>query len=327
MKKTQFVSMALGLFVTSSWAQQAPTLALNNGTPANSWKVVSRNQRRGADQIDPSVQIRIYASVCPAIEAGNPVWDTYAGNVQSFWSGTTREGAGIDPQWFYAITRGRWQEICVDTTGQFPMWLGVPTPGGAQRGSGISFPVDIKSPNTTFSLDGVVFTLWSWDAPNSLGYSPTFSRYYPELRGLKDGITITSGSSSAQVNELQYVGSRVAYDARNQAGLDAVRNYVSGVSGYGVSCKVELMRGGFVVARAQLDIPFNPSPARLIQLDKDMLYIGEIPNRQYRVEGTATPTAPHWLPLGDGLPVFAGRVDVSTLGNPKMAVFRVHQGP
>lgn len=278
--------------------------------------------------LDPSVKITMYASVCPAIEAGQPVWNTYAGNVMSFLSGTGTESPVVDPANIHAVCYGKWGYVCVDPSGQTAMWLGQLTPGGIQRGNGISFPMKIVTTGALISLNDVRITVSSWDAANSLGRVQVLSSYYPEARGIKtDGTFLTSGPSTAPVKEIQYVGPRAAYAASNQGDLNAISNYVNSVAGFGISCLVEVLRDGNVVARRQLDIPFNPSRAVLTQLNSSTLLIGGITNRQYRLQWTESVSPPYWQNFGlYGLPVFGGEVDVSPVAS-DMRFFRVFQNP
>ena len=83
----------------------------------------------------------------------------------------------------------------------------------------------------------------SWDGPNSLGYTPKFDRYFPEIKGFQGSSVFQTEPSTTEVNGINYVGPRAAYKASNAAGLLTISNYVAGLSNFGVTCRVLLRRG------------------------------------------------------------------------------------
>lgn len=320
-RKLVTIIIVLGLLGgVSSFAQEkteAPKLALHNNTPDNNWApYVVQPGRLGADQIDPSVKIRIYARVCHAIEAPHLVWDNDVVAVQSYWDGTV-------PVLDNVLTLGSWRYLCVDTSGTFPMWLGVAMPG-SDRGDGISFPIDIQSPNAPFALSNDVEVVITSNDGNSLGYMPVFSRYYPEIQGIQSGVVITSGASTMQVNEIRYVGSRASYVAHDQPGINIVSNYVTGLSGFIISCEVTLKRSGTVVGRAKLDVPFSPTGQSLVITPTELKVAG-VANQQYTLLESSVVAPADWQIYGD--PVFSG-TSVSLSPTEAMKFFKaVQTGP
>ena len=166
----------------------------------------------------------------------------------------------------------------------------------------------------------------SWDGPNSLGYTPKFDRYFPEIKGFQGSSVFQTEPSTTEVNGINYVGPRAAYKASNAAGLLTISNYVAGLSNFGVTCRVLLRRGGVVVGRAQLDVPFGTNLFRVLQSPTSVSVNGSA-TQQYFLETSDTLLPGSWQPYGDGLPVFGG-VAVSKNQSQSMKFFRaVQKGP
>lgn len=276
-------------------------------------------------ELDPSVTIKIYATVCPAIEAGAAVWTPYVLAVQDFWEGTN-ESSTIGPVSFHAITAGKWQYMCVNnSSNSFSMWLGQETPDGTNKGGGISFPFEIESTNTPTPLSDVKITVSKLDGTNLLSSSVyTFASYFPEVKGIQtNGTVLTSGSATAPSQKIRGVGVRSSYVATNQLGINVISNYISSISNFVDSCLVEVFRDETLVARAQLDIPFTPVVATPTLINSSTLRVNGFTNRQYRLESTVSLLPSDWQSLG--LPVFPGNVAVTS--NSVSRFFRAFQGP
>lgn len=262
------------------------------------------------DTIDPMVRIDIYFGVCPNIDAGPGVWAPWVQSVMGVLDDKQVPASSITPNQFHQITFGIWPYLCVaDATAlanNTGIWLAEFIPNSPQRGNGISPPCRVISTNTTFTLDDLTITTWFWNVAGSTNIS-IFDRYYPEARGkTADGAIVDSGPTSQQIKWFNFVGRRKAYTVHDQAGLDLIRDYVlTAVSG--MSAKVELRRGGVVVARRQVDLPFKATTApRLLIVrgaaDTASLTVTGRANQYYRLQTSSLMSA--WRDYG--LPVLSG---------------------
>lgn len=287
-------------------------------------------QAQAADVIDPSVQIDIYFAVCPAIEAGPAVWGPRVQSDQDFLNNQSAQAPAIVPDRFHQITLGAWQYLCVDDATSLAnntgMWLGQLVPGSAQRGNGISAPCRVISPNFTFSLDDLTITTWLWNVAGSTNVS-TFDRYYPEAWGKTvNGTMIDSGPTSQQCSKFGYVGWRKSFTAHDQPGLNLISNYVK-VAISGMSSMVELRRGGVVVARRQVDLPFSADAAQLAITQQGgsgatTLTVQGKANQFYGLQSSSDLKT--WLPFGT--PVLSGSpATVAKIGGYQFV--RALQGP
>jgi len=317
--------MVLGLIFAASSSVFAQLVeADNNNTPINLSVARPSGMVRvqDADQIDPSIGIGQYLTACPAIESGPAVWTPWVNSVQDTLAHGTPPATNLVFDKFYPITGAfpeGWRLMCVDTTGQVGIEFGNLVPGSVQRGMGVCSPFwIISSNNVPFTLDDVIITSWLNTAGSTKVAS--FASYFPEALGVKaDGTQVTSGATSQAVVGFQYVGYRRSFAAKDQAGLNVIKNYVN-ANVTSATWEVVLMRAGIVVARKQITLPFVQSNF-VMGISRNGAVVLGGPNQQYQVFFSDILPG-NWQSLG--LPVFSG--DLVPVSSSGMRFYKASQG-
>ncbi len=343
MKRSFFtVCVLAGFSATAAGALLPPPAAIDqtvtpNIARAGRW---ATKEKDVTPQSDPSFRIWVYEGVCPNRAAPNGNWASWRQSSMDYLYNRSEQWDQIAPDKFHVATMGAWSMLCVDPSAQTSMWMGKLTPGGTNYGNGIEFATIIVSTNP-FALSQVRITMRSWDPPyNSLGFVPALTNYSLECQGVRygpsgapgpDEIMITGGPADQPVNEVRYVGSRLAYAAHDQAGIDYIHAYVGSITNFGLSCGVQVIRDGVVVADKLRDLPFYPMPAVIYGIvaegGKIWLTGNGVPNQLYWLESAPSINSANW--------VFEGIMEAGAMEDKENAVpagalsrvYRISQRP
>lgn len=279
-----------------------------------------------AQALDPSVEVTMYATVCPALfEAGETVWAPFATHTKGFLAGTVFELPTISPLGFHAITSASWRYVCVSSSSEFPLWLGEPTLG-VQRGNAITCPFRITFSQPTL-VSHLMISYETWDKEGKRSGTVSglrITQFWDDTFGISStGGTLTGYLTNTPLREVRSVGIRFTYLVDNQAGIEALLECPNFKQMAGLSCIVEVFHGETLLARGQIDLPFNPEPARL-QVNGSSIRVDGATNQQYRLQSKSMLAPSSWQTIG--LPIFSGSdVSMSDTAN-TASMFRVFQG-
>ena len=276
-----------------------------------------------AQTLDPSTTVKMYATVCPAlfvVEEGVRV--PFTQNVKGFLAGTLSEFPEVIPIGFHAITSASWRYVC---SGNFPLWLGEPTPG-AQRGNGILCPFKVVFSKPTVVSD-IKISYYTWDfqgkRTDTIGLWVTRFDGYTFGVSSSGGILMSGYLTNTPLKEIRSVGMSFSYNTDSLEEIEKLKTNSCFLQVAGLSCVVEVSQGETLLARGQIDLPFNPEPARL-QVNGSSIRVDGITNQQYRLQSKSMLAPSSWQTIG--LPIFSGS-DVSMSDTADTAsMFRVFQG-
>ncbi|HEY9583959.1 MAG TPA: hypothetical protein VJI33_00010 [Candidatus Paceibacterota bacterium] len=302
------ILMLVSVIITGvSQAQIVPLSGIDETLAPNGFRrgMVSISAEETVE-IDQSFRIWVFEGVCPNRLAGVNVWPTWRNHVMACLRGQAEQATNVVPDRFHVATMGAWWHLVVDPKAGTSMWLGQLTPGGFQKGNGIGFATVIKNTNL-FALAEVRLKMWSWDVAKSLAFNPVLTNYSSECQGVRygpsgvfgpDSVLVTSGPATQLVNEIFYVGSRLSYAASDQVGINVIRDYIGSVTNYGLSCQVDIVRNGIVIARKLRELPFFPMPAEIFGIalgTGEVFLTGQgVPNQLYWMEGATSMGAEDW---------------------------------
>jgi hypothetical protein len=309
----------------ASVAAQVPKASITYNTTEDGTLVAEQSSksvglRALSVAIDPNITLELFSAVFPS--AGLTVPTSFTESVNDFWKNGT-EAAFLNTNTVRMVTAGNWRYVCVnDTQIPFFYWLG--QPGGVVQGNwqGGPFRAKVRPGGIPISIDEFVFTAHLWDNAHALNKVERIPQYFREYRGKRaDGSEDMSGPGSADYFEIRGIGQRIAFKATNPGEIGVVEAYAPEMKG--ATFIVEIVRGGVIIARAQVDVPFDPTQSISLQISRGLVFITGLANQQYRLEATSSFSPTSWQSVGS--PVSAGNVPIIFAGNYRF--FRALQGP